>query len=85
MSRKKSLASMKDDMPCNKPRKSPREDKSKVVKACEDGEEKLVHFGDPDMPIRKDNKKARKSFRARHSCDEKKSKLTAGYWSCKAW
>jgi hypothetical protein len=75
----------KDKMPCNKPRRSPRKDKTKVVKACQDGEEKLVHFGDPDMPIRKDEPARRKSFRARHNCDDKKDKLTAGYWSCKAW
>ena len=44
-----------------------------------------VMFGDPNMEIRKDNPEARKSFRARHKCDEKKSKLSAGYWSCKKW
>lgn len=46
---------------------------------------KKVEFGDPDMKIRKNNPKARKSFRARHNCDEKKDKTTAGYWSCRAW
>lgn len=75
----------KDDMPCNKPRKSTRKDKKKMVKACEGGKEKLVHYGDPNMTIKKDQPKRRKSFRARHKCDEKKSKLTPGYWSCKAW
>lgn len=75
----------KDKMPCNKPRRSPRKDKTKVVKACQDGKEKLVHFGDPNMPIRKDEPARKKSFRARHNCDDKKDKLTAGYWSCKAW
>lgn len=75
----------KKDMPCNKPRKSSRSDKSKMVKACEGGEEKLVHFGDPNMSIKKDQPKRRKSFRARHKCDQKKDKLTPGFWSCKAW
>jgi hypothetical protein len=37
------------------------------------------------MRIRKSEPARRKSFRARHKCDEKKSKLTAGYWSCKKW
>lgn len=46
---------------------------------------KKVQFGDPNMRIRKSNPKARKSFRARHKCSEKKPKDTAGYWSCKAW
>ena len=75
----------KKDMPCNKPRKSWRTGKKKVVKACEGGKEKIVHYGDANMTIKKHDPKRRKSFRARHSCDEKKSKLSAGYWSCKAW
>ena len=37
------------------------------------------------MQIRRDNPKAKKSFRARHKCSEKKDKTTAGYWSCKMW
>lgn len=82
-SRKKRLSKM--DMPCNKPRRDKQGGKKSVVKACEDGKEKIVRFGDANMKIRKSNPKARKSFRARHNCDEKKSKLSAGYWSCKAW
>ena len=37
------------------------------------------------MEIRRDNPEARKSFRARHKCDQKKDKTSAGYWSCKMW
>ena len=44
-----------------------------------------VNFGDPDMKIKKSNPERRKSFRARHKCDQKKDKTTAGYWSCRAW
>lgn len=44
-----------------------------------------VNFGDPNMEIKKDNPERRKSFRARHKCDEKKDKTTAGYCSCKKW
>jgi uncharacterized cupin superfamily protein len=32
--------------------------------------------------VRNSNKKAAKSFRARHKCDQKKDRTTAGYWSC---
>ncbi len=39
--------------------------------------------GQKTMRIRKNNPKARKSFRARHKCHQKKDKTTAGYWSCK--
>jgi hypothetical protein len=75
----------KKKMPCNKPRPSTSPNKKKMVKACEGGKEKIVHYGDPKMKIKKENPARRKSFRARHKCDQKKSKLSAGYWSCKAW
>lgn len=45
----------------------------------------MVRFGDPDMKIRKNDPKRRKSFRARHRCDTANDKTTARYWSCKAW
>ena len=44
-----------------------------------------VNFGQKGMVIKKDNPEARKSFRARHKCDQKKDKTSAGYWSCKKW
>ena len=49
-----------------------KNDKGNVVK---------VNFGDPDMKIRKSNPKARKSFRARHKCDQQTDKTSAAYWS----
>ena len=45
----------------------------------------IVRFGDPNMEIKKDNPERRKSFRARHKCDQKKDITTPGYWSCRAW
>ena len=60
--------------------------KSKVyVKDPKTGNVKKVNFGDPNMKIRKYNPKARKSFRARHNCDNPGPKTKARYWSCKAW
>jgi len=53
-----------------------RNDKGNVVK---------VEFGDPNMSIKRDDPARRKAFRARHNCDQKKDKTTAGYWSCKFW
>ena len=36
----------KEHLKCNKPRKTPsHKTKSHVVKACEDGKEKLIRFG----------------------------------------
>lgn len=75
----------KDKMACNKPRRDVRGGKKSVVKACEGNQQKIIRFGDANMKIKKNDPERRKSFRARHKCDEKKSKLTAGYWSCKAW
>jgi hypothetical protein len=43
---------------------------------------KKVTFGDPNLKVRNANKKAAKSFRARHKCSQKKDRTTAGYWSC---
>ena len=46
---------------------------------------KKVNFGDPNMKIKKSNPKRRKSFRARHNCDNPGPKTKARYWSCKKW
>ena len=72
-------------MACNKPRRTSGGPKKFVVKACKDGKEKIIRFGDPSMTIKKSNPRRRKSFRARHKCDTAKDKFTARYWSCKAW
>ena len=44
-----------------------------------------VNFGDPNMEIKKDNPKRRKSFRARHRCATPGPRWKARYWSCKKW
>ena len=59
--------------------------KSKVYVKNAKGNVVKVNFGDPNMKIRKSNPKARKSFRARHNCDNPGPKWKARYWSCKAW
>lgn len=57
-----------------------------VAVAAKEGDKvRLVRFGDPNMKNRSSDPDRRKAFRSRHSCDEPKSKLSAGYWSCKAW
>ena len=65
------------------------------VKDPKTGNVKKVNFGhggtsakkagQKTMRIKKNNPGARKSFRARHKCDTKKDRTTAGYWSCRAW
>jgi hypothetical protein len=53
-----------------------KNDKDNVVK---------VNFGDPNMRIKKSNPTKRKSFRARHKCDNPGPKWKPKYWSCKEW
>ena len=53
-----------------------RNDKGNVVK---------VEFGDPNMEIKRDDPARRKSFRARHNCDNPGPKYKARFWSCKFW
>ncbi len=49
------------------------------------GNVKKVNFGDPNMKIKKSNPKRRKSFRARHNCDNPGPRTKARYWSCRKW
>ena len=51
----------------------------------ESGNVVIVRFGDPNMTIKKNIPERRKSFRARHNCDNPGPKWKARYWSCKAW
>jgi len=44
-----------------------------------------VNFGDPDMKIKKSNPARRRSFRARHNCDNPGPRTKARYWSCRKW
>ena len=67
----------------NKPFRTPGGPKKFAVYVKSDkGNVKKVTFGDPGLRVRNKNKKAAKSFRARHKCDQKKDRTTAGYWSC---
>jgi hypothetical protein len=42
-------------------------------------------LGQKTMKIKKSNPARRKSFRARHNCDNPGPKTKARYWSCRAW
>ena len=44
-----------------------------------------VGFGDPNMEIKRDDPARRKSFRARHNCDDPGPKWKSRYWSCYQW
>ena len=79
----------KAHLKCNKPRKTPsHKTKSHVVKACEDGKEKLIRFGQQGVvgagknPKSEKDKARRKSYYARHNAqDPNPGFFTARYWS----
>lgn len=69
----------------NKPKSTPGKRKKSAVLAKQGEQVRLVRFGDPNMKIKKHIEARRKSFRARHKCEGATNKLSARYWSCKAW
>jgi len=79
----------------NKPMRGDVKKFKVYVKDPKTGNIKKVNFGhggtsakakgEKTMKIRKSNPKARKSFRARHNCDNPGPKTKARYWSCKKW
>ena len=59
--------------------------KSKVYVKKPNGKVVKVNFGDKNMKIKKSNPNRRKSFRARHRCENPGPRWKARYWSCRAW
>lgn len=74
-----------DNVTLNKPTKGDVKKYKVYVKNPETGKIVKVNFGDPNMSIKRDNPKRKKSFRARHKCDTANDKTTPRYWSCKFW
>jgi len=82
-------------VPLNKPMRGDVKKFKVYVKDPKTGNVKKVNFGhggtsakklgQKTMKIRKSNPKARKSFRARHNCDNPGPKTKARYWSCRKW
>jgi hypothetical protein len=82
----------KKDMACNKPRATPSHPKkSHIVKACADGQEKIIRFGEqgaktagaPKAGESQAMKDKRASFKARHASNISKGKMSAAYWADK--
>jgi murein DD-endopeptidase MepM/ murein hydrolase activator NlpD len=82
----------KKKMACNKPKRTASHPKkSHVVKACKDGKEKIIRFGEqgaktagkPKAGESKRMKAKRKSFKARHGRNIKKGNMSAAYWADK--
>ena len=83
------MATDKKTLSCNKPRRTPsHKTKSHIVKACENGREKIISFGQQGVSTagkKTDSKsKARRaSFKARHGKNIAKGKMSAAYWANK--
>jgi hypothetical protein len=84
----------KSEMKCNSPKAEPVGDsltgKSHVVKACENGKEKLIRFGQRGVkgsPKKDGESKAyasrRNRFQTRHAKNIAKGKMSAAYWANK--
>jgi hypothetical protein len=80
----------KSKMACNKPKRTPgHATKSHVVKACSNGQEKIIRFGQQGVsgagknPKSESEKARRKSFKARHAKNISKGKMSAAYWADK--
>jgi hypothetical protein len=60
-----------------------------VVKACANGKEKIIRFGQQGVsgagksPKSAKDKARKKSFKARHAKNIKKGKMSAAYWANK--
>ena len=74
----------KSEMACNSPKRTPSHPtKSHVVKACADGKEKVIRFGQQGVTGDKQPTARQKSFKARHAKNIAKGKMSAAYWADK--
>lgn len=74
----------KDKMACNKPRPTPgHPTKSHVVKACSEGREKIIRFGQQGVKGSPEGSSRNKAFKARHAGNIAKGKMSAAYWADK--
>lgn len=73
------------DVPLGKPMAGDVKKFKVYVKDPKTGNIKKVNFGDPNMRIKKSNPARRRSFRARHHCDNPGPRTKARYWSCRKW
>ena len=80
------MAIDKSKMKCNSPKRQISGGKKSVVKACQNGKEKIIRFGDANMSIKKNNPARKSNYCSRSSgIKGAKDKFSANYWSRKAW
>lgn len=61
--------------------KSSRKNKKYMVKV----RGKTIHFGDPNLTIKRNNPTRRKAFNSRFRCSTPGPDTKARFWACKAW
>jgi hypothetical protein len=68
----------------NKPKKGGSKKYYVYVKDPSSGNIKKISWGDTTgLKVKLNDPAARKSFVARHKCETKNDKMTAGYWACR--
>ena len=68
----------------NKPKKGGPKKYYVYVKDPSSGKIKKISWGDTTgLKVKLNDPAARKSFVARHKCETKNDKMTAGYWACR--
>lgn len=74
----------KQDAPLNKPRRGGPKKYYVYVRDPKTGNVKKVSWGDTTgLKVKLNDPKARKSFAARHKCDQQTDKTKAAYWACR--
>ena len=74
-----------DNVQLNSPKRSSGPKKFVVYVKNPKGNVVKVNFGQKGVKIKKNNPARRKSFRARHNCDNPGPRHKARYWSCRKW
>ena len=78
------LEDEKQDVPLNQPKRGGPKKYYVYVRDPSSGNVKKVTWGDTTgLKVKLDDPAARKSFAARHKCDQQNDKTKAAYWACR--
>ena len=76
-----------NDVTCRATKRQPsdRDDKKYMRTVTYGDKTRVVHYGDPDMPMRRNNEERQANFLARHNCNQKTDPFAPGFWACLDW
>jgi len=66
-------------------RPSSRTDKKYMRTVTVGDRTRLVHYGDPNLEMKRDDPERRRNFLARHNCSGKRDPFAPGFWACLDW